>query len=264
MTVNEILYDINSIAIVVILLALILIANEVSYRLGQRLRGTSDDGVVSQTNAIQAGTLGLLALLLGFSFNMALQRFDTRSASVIDEANAIGTTYLRTELLPEVYSAQYRSLLVRYVDLRVEASRINMANSEQYEQAVLQTQELQAELWRLAVEASNDESSTLPVISLFLQALNSAIDSYANRQAQLQKHVPEIVLLLLFTIFIVSGSLLGFAAGLNGSRPIMATISMAILIVLVIFIVIDLDRPRRGLIQVDQSSLLELQRQIAG
>jgi hypothetical protein len=107
-------------------------------------------------------------------------------------------------------------------------------------------------------------SSDLPPakVSLIIQALNQVIDDYGKRQAQLDKHVPEVVLLLLFVIFIVSGSILGAAAGLAGGRPVLATVSMAALIVLVIFIVIDLDRPRRGLIQVDQSSMVALRLQM--
>ncbi|MDH3441255.1 MAG: hypothetical protein OEM63_10910 [Gammaproteobacteria bacterium] len=255
------MYSINSVVIAVSLFVLILLANEIAYRFARRSAATADDGITTQTNAIQAGILGLLALLLGFSFNMALQRFDARSSATIEETNAIGTAWLRTALLPGQYAAEIRSLLSDYVDARIESSKIDMADPARREEAATQTLQLQAQLWQIVTDSA---ASDLPSakISLVIQALNELIDSYGKRQAQLDKHVPEVVLLLLFVIFIVTGSILGAAAGLAGGRPLLATVSMAALIVLVIFIVIDLDRPRRGLIQVDQGSMLALRLQI--
>lgn len=261
---TEIMYGISSVWIVIALFIAILVANELAYRFAKRPNLNRDEGVTTQTNTIQAGVLGLLALLMGFSFNMALQRFDARSAAVIDESNAIGTAYLRTELLPEPHAARMQELLAGYVDLRIQASVIDLSDYDRYDAMVGRTLDAQSELWRVAMEAADSGQSSPAIVGLFVNALNDLIDSYGSRQAQLQKHVPEVVLFLLFVIFIVSGSLLGFAAGLSGSRPMTATVSMAILIVLVIFIVIDLDRPRRGLIQVDQSGMTSLQQQLAG
>ena len=93
---------------------------------------------------------------------------------------------------------------------------------------------------------------------LFIQSLNELIDVYGERNAALRKHVPEVVLFLLFAVFIIAGAVLGFSGGLEGGRPLLATIAMSVLIVLVIFIIIDLDRPRRGLIEVNQDSMLDL------
>jgi hypothetical protein len=255
------LYNINSVVISVSLFLLILLANEISYRIARRSTSKADQGLSTQTNAIQAGVLGLLALLLGFSFNMALQRFDARSTAIIEEANSIGTAWLRTSLLPEETASEVASLLSDYVDVRLEGGGIDMADPAKRETVAARTLQLQMQLWQVVTEAA---SSDLPAakVSLIIQALNQVIDDYGKRQAQLDKHVPEVVLLLLFVIFIVSGSILGAAAGLAGGRPVLATVSMAALIVLVIFIVIDLDRPRRGLIQVDQSSMMALRLQI--
>ncbi len=255
------MYGINSIVIAVVLFLLILLANEFAFRVARRSAAKADQGLSTQTNAIQAGILGLLALLLGFSFNMALQRFDARSTAVIEEANAIGTAWLRTALLSEQQAAEMTSLLSDYVDLRIAASRIDMASPEKRNESMLQTQQLQSQLWRAITDVDATGTSAARA-SLVIQALNQVIDNYGKRQAQLDKHVPEVVLLLLFVVFIVAGGILGVAAGLAGGRPLLATVSMTALIVLVIFIVIDLDRPRRGLIQVDQSSMLALRLQM--
>ena len=117
------------------------------------------------------------------------------------------------------------------------------------------------ELWRLAVKAADIDPRPVTT-GLFIQALNEVIDTYGKRQAALQEHVPETVLVLLFAVFIIAGSVLGYSSGLEGKRPFLAMVSMAGLIVLVIFIIIDLDRPRRGLIQVGQTSMLDVQASI--
>ena len=258
---QEILYSYSSVLVVTILFALILLANEAGYRFARRHVTKSDEGIKSQTNAIQGGMLGLLALLMGFSFTMALQRFDGRSAAAIEETNAIGTAYLRVSLIAEPHATQLNSLLSRYVDLRIEGGKVDMANASVRNAIIDKTLNLQGQLWKVAIEAA--DADPRPVTSgYFIQSLNDVFDAYGRRQAALEKHVPELVLFLLFTIFIISGCISGYAAGLAGRRPWLATVSMAGLIMLVIFIVIDLDRPRRGLIQVNQSSLAGLKLQI--
>jgi len=258
---QDLLYSVNSVLIAALLFVLIVLANEAGYRFAWRFSEKPDEAIKSQTNSVQAGMLGLLALLLGFSFTMALQRFDGRSASVMEESNAIGTAYLRTSLLSEPYSAEVDSLIAHYVDLRIESGGIDMADPSVREDVIEKTVALQGQLWKIAIEAA--DADPRPVTSgYFIQSLNEVFDAYGRRQAALEKHVPELVLFLLFTIFVISGYILGYASGLHRRRAWMATMSMTALIVLVIFIVIDLDRPRRGLIQVDQSSMTGLKRQI--
>lgn len=258
---KDILYTYDTALIAGTLFFLILLANEAGFWFARKVMKHTDDGIKSQTNAIQAGMLGLLALLLGFSFTMALQRFDARSTAVVKESNAIGTAYLRAGLLPEAQASQIRRLMAEYVALRVEGGKVELIDTSARETNSTKTLELQERIWNVAMQAA--KADPRPVTSgLFVQALNEMIDAYGERQAALEKHVPGVVLFLLFMIFIISGCILGYASGLGGKRPWLATVSMAALIVLVIFIVIDLDRPRRGMIQVDQSSLLTLHQQI--
>ena len=100
---KEYLYEFNSILIVVVLFVLILLAQEAGYQIGRHHLRYTDKDVKTQTSTIQAGTLGLLALILGFAFNISLQSFNNRSMAVINEANAIGTALMRTHLLPAPY-----------------------------------------------------------------------------------------------------------------------------------------------------------------
>jgi uncharacterized membrane protein (Fun14 family) len=93
---------------------------------------------------------------------------------------------------------------------------------------------------------------------LFIQSLNELIDSYGRRNAALNRHVPEVVLFLLYGTFLLTGGVVGYAAGVAGHRPSFATYILVVLIVIMAFIILDLDRPRRGLIKVDHKSLIEL------
>lgn len=254
---EEVLYDQSSIVIAGVLFIAILVANELGYRVGRWRRSEADIGAKTQTNAIQAAMLGLLALLLGFTFTMALQRFDARSETVLEEANAIGTAYLRTQLLPEVHRQEAKDMLADYVELRIAGNKVDLTQAETRRAHQRQVEEAQDALWRVAIDAAATDPR--PVTSgLFIQSLNELIDAYGARNAALRKHVPEVVLFLLFAVFVIAGAVLGYSGGLEGGRPFLATFSMSLLIVLVIFIIIDLDRPRRGLIEVSQESMLDL------
>ena len=133
-------------------------------------------------------------------------------------------------------------------------SKIDMMNVSVRNRIIEKTLNLQGQPWKAAIEAA--DADPRPITSgYFIQSLNEVFDAYGRRQAALEKHVPELVLFLLFAISIISGCISGYAAGLARRRPWLATVSVAGLIMLVIFIVIDLDRPRRGLIQVNQSSI---------
>jgi uncharacterized membrane protein (Fun14 family) len=93
---------------------------------------------------------------------------------------------------------------------------------------------------------------------LFIQSLNETIDSYGRRDAALSRHVPEIIFFLLFATFVLTGGVIGYAAGAAGHRPSLASYILVVVIVILVFIIIDLDRPRRGVIRIDQSSMIHL------
>jgi hypothetical protein len=251
-------YGVPSWAVVSFLFLLILAANEVGFRIAERARQRADSGIREQTNAIQAAMLGLLALLLGFAFSMALQRFDSRSQAVVDEANAIGTAWLRADLLPGELAPAAKAHFAEYIRLRVEATQVDAASADEMERSRAATAAVQRAIWEIALQGSRTNPN--PVVSgYFVQSVNEMIDEYDARQAELDKHVPEEVLVLLFSVFVCGAGLLGYNSGLIGRRPVVATVVMALLITLVIFTVIDLDRPRRGMIQVRQQPILALQ-----
>lgn len=251
------MYDKNSVLIVAILFVTMIIAIELGNRVGRRLHDGKDEALKSQVNALQGSVLGILALLLGFTFSQSLTRYDVRSASIVDEANAIGTNYLRTDILPAEIRAQTRDLMREYIDTRINSAAVSLDRADDRREMQERTQRLQGQLWDLGVQAAmtTDRSAT---VNLYLQSLNEMIDSNASRDAALDRHVPELVLFLLYATFILTGTMLGYAAGVSGSRVSKGSYILVILIVVLVFIIIDLDRPRRGLIEVNQSSLISL------
>lgn len=255
---REIMYDHSSILIVAVLFAALLLATEGGYRLGLRLSSLTVDATKSQINAIQGSLLGVLALLLGFTFSLSLQRFDSRSEAVVAEANAIGTTILRADVLPTSVRASTQELLEEYLDLRIRAGRISLDRPGERGQILVETEEVLDALWILAVRAS-DENPSPATTGLFVQSLNQMIDALATRDAALDRHVPEPVLLLMFLAFILTSLLVGYAAGVSGHRASFAIYILITLVTCLVFIVIDLDRPRRGLIEVSQQNLIDLQ-----
>ncbi len=187
---------------------------------------------------------------------MPLPRFDSRSQAVLKEANAIGRAYLRTELLPEAQRRTAKNRLAAYVQLRIEGSKLDLTQEETRRCMQQDVAAAQDAVWAVVLEAAGEDPRPVTA-GLFIQALNEMIDAYGERNAALRKHVPEVVLFLLFSVFTIAGSVLGCSGGLEGERPLLATIAMSVLIVLVIFIIIDLDLPRRGLIEVSQKSMLD-------
>jgi len=251
---SEILYNLNSVLIVSILFLLILVANEIGFRIGSHFYKVPNSDVKSQTNSIQGGMIGLLALLLGFTFSIALERYNKRSETVIVEANAIGTTLLRTKLLPPPFDSSAAILLHKYIELRIEATKIDLSKSEERSKFGKITDNIQNQIWESAMQAAKKDPNPVTT-GLFIATLNDMIDARATRNAYLQLHVPEVILFLLFVVFITAGGLIGYTSGLGQNRIFIPTLLMTFLINLVVFIIIDLDRPRRGLIRVNKDSI---------
>lgn len=256
---QEILYGYSSITIAVILFFVILIFNEIGFHIGSFVQSRKNDEVKSLTGSIQASILGLLALLLGFTFSMSMQRYDNRSMALIDEANAIGTAALRIQLLPEQYQQDANDMLREYVGLRISVGKIDLTKRDERDKINKEVADLQNTLWLLAVRATNDDPRPVTT-GAFVKSLNDVIDNQGKRNALLQMHVPEVVLLLLLIVFVSSGGILGYSGGLSGRRIVAPVMLVSLLITLIVFIIIDLDRPKRGLIQVNQDALTEIYR----
>lgn len=251
---EELLLDFSTTQIVAALFIGIFVMNELCFRVGRYVQNSTAEEVKSLTGTIQGSILGLLALLLGFTFSMSMQRYDNRSEALIDEANTIGTAILRVQLLPDHLQPQVHEKMSEYIDLRIAVGKIDLTHKEERRAYNQQITRVQNELWALAIEAAHDDPR--PVTSgAFINSLNDMIDSQGKRSALLQRHVPEVVLFLLFLVFVSSGGIMGYSGGLSGSRVLVPTLMVSLLISLIVFLIIDLDRPKRGIIQVDQTPM---------
>jgi hypothetical protein len=197
------------------------------------------------TNLLVGSILALLAFLL--------------AVIVLDEANSIGTTYLRAGYLPEPASSQIRELLREYVPLRVV---VTDAKAAKVAVDIKRSQEILNEVWTISEGiAKNTDQGDL--VSLYLESLNETIDLNETRiTAGLYARVPETVLLLLVIGSALSIGMVGYSAGLTKRRAFLNAFVLVIALGAVIMIIVDLDRPREGFIQVSQQPLIDLQRQI--
>jgi len=256
---KELMYDISAGVIAAVLLFIVLAAIEIGFRLGRRNQGAPvDDDSKTHINATQASTLGILALLLAFTFSLSLQRFDTRSDAVVDEANAIGTAYLRAQMLPAPLRDETRALLRDYVDLRVKAGSVSIIDDDEWAALTAEAVALQNALWDKARRAAEANPNPVPS-GMFVQATNDLIDSFGRRDAAIHRHVPEVVLFLLIGTFLITSAIVGFSGGVSGRRPPLVSFAMVLLIVVLVFVILDLDRPIRGVIVVSEKNLRDLQ-----
>lgn len=253
MQATELLYSLPSALIAAALFVLILISIRMGTAAGRRFKSELNEQSRKQAIAVQGSLLGLLALLLGFTFSLALSRYDDRSAKVIAEANAIGTAWLRTDLVGNDRREEAKDLLRRYATVRLETSLLSTIQSADRLELSAEAEAAFAELWALAAEEAREAGS--PVAMGFAGSLNDMIDALALRNAAVNRHVPELVLFLLFGTFLILGGVIGYSNELSNIRSGVPTYAVVTLIVILVFLIIDLDRPRRGLITVDQSSL---------
>lgn len=251
----ELLYDIGQGWIYAISLVLLIGAAELGRRIGRRVRARGA-GAHPSLGTIESASLGLLALMIGFTFSMALTRYDSRKAAVLGESNAIGTAVLRAQLLPEAQAHASADLLARYARVRLALGTAGYDEAKRAD-TVRQSIELQNSLWREAVAASATDAHSTP-IGLYVQALNDMIDMHEKRLTALGNHVPETVVLLLYLIALTATGFTGYGAGLAGDGERGSKLVMAVLIATVLILVIDLDRPYRGLVTVSQRPMLDL------
>lgn len=236
------------------ILAVVLLSVECGYRLGRYRRNRHEQEKETPVGTMVGATLGLLAFILAFTFGLAAARFDTRRQVILDEANAIGTTYLRAGMLPE-RREEIQTLLRNYVNTRLEAVRPgNIA------EGIRQSENIQNELWTHATAVGEKNPNSI-VVGLFVQSLNEMIDLHAKRvQAGLRSRIPGAIWVGLFAVAAFSLATMGYHAGMVSTRRSLATLAVAFTFSVVIELIADLDRPQEGVLRVSQHALLDLQK----
>ena len=233
---------------------------EIGRRIGVRRLAKDAEGARVGVGAVEGAVFGLLGLLIAFSFSGASSRFDTRRQLIVEETNAIGTAYLRLDLLSAGAQPALRESFRRYVDTRLEVYRklpdIAAAKAE-----LAKANKLQGEIWRQAVAACGAKGSQPTATMLLLPALNAMIDITTTRTMATQIHPPAIIFVMLFGLALASALLAGYGMAGAKSRSWLHMLGFAAAMAVSVYVILDLEFPRLGFIRVDafDQALVDLQ-----
>ena len=237
----------SALAISGLLFVGMMICLDIGYRLGTPPDSAGSDLTHEGVGAIEAAVFALLGLLLGFSFAGATSRLDARRDLIVKEANAIGTAYLRLDLLPANEQPAMRKLFSDYLDARLSAYQ-KLPDVAAANQEFTHADQLQKDIWSGAVAAYNSTHSEA-IERTVLPAINDMIDVTTSRTVALHTHLPALIFALLITVALLSGLLAGFAMAKRRTRSWMHTILYAFVVSITIYAVLDLDYPRGGVIR---------------
>lgn len=251
------LYDLPTWVIVIGMLALTLVANELGFRYGRKHQGRESELSKSVSNTLKGSVFALVALLLAFSFSATSSRYDMRQRLVLEQANAIGTAYLRAGLLGDESKAEIRDILREYVDVRLQHFRSGYETAKSKE-LQLRIDKLMNDLW-VRVESENSVNPEAIRTSLIVPAVNEVIDLSSTRAWANRNHLPDPVLVLLLSSVFISSLLLGHSSGQAAQRHKGLWLASNLVLALLLYVVLDFDRPKRGMILIDQDPLIELQ-----
>lgn len=246
------------IAIFIVITLIALLVFELGYRYGRWWQERTPEEKEGPTGMIVGSLLSLMAFLLAITMGMASDRFHKRHALVLEEANSIGTTYLRAGYLPEKEALLSRKFIEEYVLLRTGSG-----DTHEVSNRIAQSVVLHEELWRTAEQlAKNDPHS--PVLALYIESLNDTIDLHETRiAAGIYSRVPATIVILLLLGSMLTMGMVGYNAGLTRRRSPVTAIVLIGVLAAVITLIIDLDRPQGGFLKVSQQPLIDLQQQIS-
>lgn len=234
---------------VFILFFIMLILLEIGRRMGRRRVARDLEGARAGLGAVEGAVFGLMGLLLAFTFSGAATRFEARRQLIVEEANAIGIAYLRSDLLPPGPRAALQDIFRRYLDARLETHR-KLPDIAAAKAALARSLVIQHELWNQAVAACSDDKDH-SAGGLLLPALNTMIDRTNTRTQATQMHPPLIIYLMLVAAALACSLLAGYAMAGGIARSWVHLIGFAAIIAITIYIIVDMEYPRIGLIRID-------------
>lgn len=241
------LYDSPTLLIVAILFVLMISLHWAGFRLKRsRLRKQSAD--TEGGGSMEGSMLGLLALLLAFTFGMSSSRYDGRRSVLIQEANDIGTAILRADLYPDSLRNVLRNDFKQYLELRIAYFDAGY-NQQKINASVSGSSAIASRLWKTVTQAGQQNQHLLATQQM-VPALNSMFDTATNRDAARLGHVPESILWLLFLLTLTASFIIGYGTKTDKRDPIVVA-GFALMTALTIYLILDLDRPRRGIITMD-------------
>lgn len=246
------------------LVAIMVGATVVGLLLGHRI-GRSSETLREPVGIVQGALIGFMGLVLAFGLSLALGRYESRRADTVDEANAIGTTYLRAQTLPEPVRGRTLDLLPGYTRTSIRIADTVPGSSAQ-QRALAASAQDQRSLWALAGEAL-DQQPDASAPRLYVEALNDMFDAQSTRVYALDNRVPTAVLVVEVAGAAVALGALAMYLALHLStfgRGLAATVVAALLVTVLLTVTFDLDRPTRGLIRVPSTPLVDVYTSMSG
>jgi hypothetical protein len=202
-------------------------------------------------NLVISSSLTLLALIIGFSFSMAVSRYDQRKDYEEEEANAIGTEYVRADLLPAADAAQVRQLLTQYLDQRLLF--YTARDRRQLEAVDNETEKLQNDMWFIVQGAA--KVGPTPTLALAIAGMNDVLNRQGYTQAAWRNRIPVGAWILMVVLSISCSLLIGYNAHQKGFR---LSIVLPFVVSLAFFLIADIDSPREGVIRISPQNLVSL------
>jgi len=218
--------------------------------MGQRLRRRGD----TKPSKFDDGSMALLGLLLAFTFGVSISKHDQRRITVLADSNAIGDFYTCATLLREPTRTNLQAVIRQYVELRLDLARRQISYSD-LDSALVRFQEMHARMTELVGQALSDGT---PIAVSLTNTLNEVTSNHASRLAAIRDHLPGSVLMLLFVSASVTAMLIGREQGIAASSEIAGTVCFIVLASVAIYVILDLNRPDRGLIRVSQEPIEQL------
>ena len=188
------------------------------FRFGIRQSSLFTDAMKAQATTIQTAFLALFSFLMAFSFGSALHHFDSRNEAMKEEANAIGTTYLRAHALPDSVRVETLMTLQKYLDVRVQEEAISLNKTEQRDSLLQDASHLRTRLWELAMKSVKDDDR-ITTTGLYIQTLNNLIDSYGTRDEALNRSIPDALIFSLMIALIFWAGSIGYTSAVFNFRP---------------------------------------------
>jgi hypothetical protein len=228
----------------------ILLFQEIGRRLGLRWLATHPEQTKAGFGAIEGAVLALLGLLLAFTFSGAAARLDARRQLIVEETNAISSAYLRLDLLPGPVRASLREDFRRYVDARLSMYR-KLPDVEAAKQEYSAATKLQQDIWRQAVSAVRSDNVSPQTVTVLLPALSAMMDVATTRAMAAWIHPPAIIFVMLFALALASALLGGWGMAGGHLRSWLHMLCFAVVIAVTVYVILDLEQPRLGLIRAD-------------
>lgn len=259
---TELFYRSDAGTLATVLLIAAVLVMELSFRVGGIIAARRNAAARRHIDVLQTSMLGLLALLLGFSFSLAFDRHQARTDAVVDEANAIEGVWRLAATLPAPWDEDSRRELRAYTGFRVAEGRLALGRAEARAALFAAAAGAQDRLWR-AAEAASTADPRAAATGRYLAALNTLGDGFGSHRAVLAQHVPGAVSGILCVALLLTAAMLGGGIGIQGFRPLPVTYLMLAVLAAMVFVIADIDQPRIGLVQVDQAPLRGVEAMLA-